>query len=689
MNGGQEKMEVVKTICTVGTLFCGLDVRTEDGKIVEVHGMEEHPVNQICVKAKTMPEWVHSERRLLNPLIKTNGKHKEASWDEALGFIADKLADIKKKYGARAFLPNVGNGSIWGLGSFMAKRFASVYGSPNFGSGGCMCFVARPVCNALTIGAHIVPTFNVDNNCIVVWGANPVNSFPPLKGDLISAMKGRGTKLIVIDPRTTETAKMADIHIQIRPGTDCALALGILNIIMKEELYDADFVKNWTVGFDELRTHVKEFTPEKVEEITWVPAKMVGEIAHMMATKGLSIVTGVGLDNCVSGSQTIRSIAIINAITGNVDAPGGSCFYPRFPINLLAVPERYEEKQSVGFKYPFFSRIAGGTEGESIVNATEQIITEKPYPIKALAFQGYNFILAWPNTNKVKEALKNIELLFALDIFPNETTEIADVVLPSASCLEREEIILNASGGRSTALITKGKRVIEPIGNSQPDWKTWMDLGKKMGYGEYFTWKNEKEIMDYILEPSGITYEQLDKSPGGVHYAPKVFKKYQKNGFPATPSHKVEIYSQQMKDMGYDPLPTYHEPAESPVNRPDLAKQYPLMLITGAKAPGYQNSRFHDIPRIKQYMPEALISIHSRTAGELGITDGTMVKVETQNGAINIKAGVTEDIHPQVVSIGQGWSEANVNFLTDDMKDRDPVTGYPNFRPLPCKVTKA
>jgi len=293
-------MKIVKTNCQVGSMYCGMDVYVEDGKIIKVHGMQEHPVNNICVKAKSVPEWVQSSRRLRNPMIRRNGELKEASWDEALGFIADKLTDIKKKYGAKSFVANTGNGTILGLSWMMLRRFTSLYGSRNITSGGSFCFLARPVGDCLAIGAYVVPTWTLETGCMVVWGGNPIESWSTSKGDMISAQKGRGAKLIVIDPRVTQTAKMADIHVQIRPGTDCALALGFLNVIISEGLYDKAFVKEWTIGFDELVKHVREFTPDKVESITWVPAEKVREIARMMATSGgLSITPGVGLDNCV------------------------------------------------------------------------------------------------------------------------------------------------------------------------------------------------------------------------------------------------------------------------------------------------------------------------------------------------------------------------------------------------------
>lgn len=679
-------MEIVKTICMICNMYCGLDVYAENGKVVKVHGMQEHPVNNICVKGYAMPEWVHSSERLLNPLIKKHGKFEEASWDEALDFIANKLADLKPKYGAKTLVINTGNACIRTLGTAMLGRLTNLYGSRNITSGSSYCFTPRPMGDGLTVGTYISSSRTGKTKCMVLWGINPQDSYPP-KADSIYAARGRGAKLIVIDTRVIPLAKAADIYAQIRPGTDGALALGLLNVIIAEGLYDKAFVKEWTIGFDELVEHVKEYTPQKVEAITWVPAEMIKAMARMIAANTpVSITLGVSMDHCTSGIQTIRAIAIISAITGSVDVSGGSIYFPPLMTKKLGVEETLEEHWPVGADYPLFTKFSMGEQ--TVSKVTEQIVSEKPYPVKALIIQGSNPVVTWPNTNKVRKAFEKLELLVVVDPFMTDTAKMADVVLPCATFVEKEEIILIYMSHKPTSLVAKGRKVIEPIGNSWPDWKIWTELGKKMGYGKYFAWESERELIEDIFEPTNITYDQLDQNPGGVYHVPQAFRKYQVSGFPLTPSKKVEIYSQQMKDLGYDPLPTYHEPVESPVSRPDLAEKYPLILNAGARTVAYVHSRFRNVPSLRKLVPEPLVSIHSETAGKLGISDGDLVKVESPRGAIEIKAEVTDKVHPGVVAIPQGWSgEANINYLTDD-EARDPVSAFPGWRALLCKVTK-
>jgi len=679
-------MEIVKTICMICNMYCGIDVYVDNGKVVKVHGMQEHPVNNICVKGYALPEWVHSNERLVNPLIKKNGKFKEASWDEALSFITDKLTDLKQKYGAKTLVMNTGNPCIRTLGTALLWRLTNLYGSRNITSGGSYCFMPRPIGDCLTCGAYIISTRTPETKCMVMWGINPNQSYPP-KADSVYATRGRGAKLIVIDTMVTPLAKIADIYAQIRPSTDGALALGLLNVIIAEGLYDKAFVKEWTIGFDELVEHVKEYTPEKVEAITWVPAETIKDMARMIATNTpASITLGVSIDHCTSGIQTIRAIATISAITGSIDVPGGSVYFPPIMVKNFGVEETLEEHIPVGAEYPLFSKFTLGERTCSKV--TEQIVSEKPYSIKALLIQGANPVVTWPNTNKVKKAFEKLELLVVADPFMTDTAKMADVVLPCATFVEREDVILIYISHRPTSLFAKVRKVIEPLGNSRPDWKIWSELGKKMGYGEYFPWKSDRELIEDMLEPTNFSYDQLDQSPGGLYHTPQMFRKYQRFGFPLTPSKKVEIYSQQMKELGYNPLPTYHEPAESPVSRPDLAEKYPLILNAGARTVAYVHSRFRNVPSLRKLVPEPLVSIHPETASKLGISDGDLVKVESPRGAIEIKAKVTDEVHPEVVAIPQGWSgEANVNYLTDD-EACDPVSAFPGWRALLCRVTK-
>jgi len=671
---------IVKTICNMCPTHCGIDVHVENGRIVRVTGMEEHPFHTLCIKAKAIPELVHSSERLTDPLKKVNGAWEKISWDEAFGLVASKLTDIKQKYGPQAVVVHIGEPFVYSDTERILRRFTELYGTPNYTTGASFCAFGTIMGHSLTCGTFIFPYYSADTKCIIVWGKNPRESYP-LEADTIYAMVGRGAKLIVIDPRVTPLAKKADIHARIRPGTDCALALGMLNVIIAEGLYDKAFVEQWTVGFDKLVEHVKEYSPQRVEEITWVPAETIINMAHMYATSKPAVISsGVAIDHSTNGVQTVRAIATLVAINGNLDVDGGNVYNTsRLKRTSFRLEEKTVDEVSIGADYPLFSRY---THEVTAVPALDAILAEKPYPIKALLVVGCNPVLTWSNANKVKQAFEKLDLLLVVDIFMTETAELADIVLPGTTFLERQDI-----RDYRSHLVAVANRAIEPIGNSMEDWEIWAELGRRMGYAEYFPWKDIDELFNYWLEPSNVSFDHLKQNPGGVYYARREFQKYLEDGF-NTPSKKVEIYSDTMNNFGYEPIPTYREPMESPISESDLVKEYPLILITGPRTINYIHSRCRNLPSFRRLLPESLIEINAQTARTLDITDEDWVMVESLRGNIKLKARLTEDIHPKVVSIQHGWNEANANLLTDD-EARDPVSGFVSFKSLMCRVTKA
>ncbi len=674
-------MKIIKTACNMCSRRCGIDVYVDNGKIVKVTGMQEHPFNTLCVKAQAMPELVHSKERLTNPLKKVNGEFREISWNEALDFIADKLTNIRQEYGAKALVVHFGVAFVYSYVEYVAKRFCDLYGTPNFTSGSSFCFQARTIGHRLTCGAHIAPHYSAATRCMLVWGNNPVES-DPVHADVIYSMAGRGAKLVAIDPVATPMAKRADIHAQVRPGTDCALALGMLNVIIAEGLYDQDFVQQWTVGFDRLVDHVKDYPPERVEAITWVKAEVVRDMAHMYATsKPASISLGISMDHCTNGIQAIRAITTLAAITGNLDIPGGNVITPPLRLTNLRLVDKLPEGTVVGADYPLFTRYS--TE-QTMVPLIDQIVTQTPYPIKALLVLGCNPALTWPNSKKIKQGREKLDLLAVVDIFMTDTAKMADIVLPGTSFWERQE--LKSYHGRGLPLITLANRVVEPVGNAMEESRIFAELGKRMGYAEYFPWADTDGLFEYLFNGTNVTLDQLRRDPAGVYYAGREFQKYLRNGFD-TPSGKVEIYSELMAEHGYDPLPTFHEPTESLVSRPDLAEKYPLIFVCGARTVAYLHSQYRNLSSLRRLVPEPSLQINPQTAGDFGIADGDLVKVESPRGSIKVKARLTEDIHPKVVAMQHGWSEANANCLTDD-EARDPVSGYPGFRSVLCQVMK-
>ncbi|MFH1002771.1 MAG: molybdopterin-dependent oxidoreductase, partial [Chloroflexota bacterium] len=641
-----------------------------------------------CPKSEGMIEWEYAEDRLLSPMRKVNGAWQEISWEEAFDFIAGRLQTIKERDGAKAVAVHMGNPFVATHVEKVARRFFDLYGTPNYTTGSSFCFYARTLGHSLTLEYGRVnagPNYR-DTRCTIVWGSNPEESAHLQFLRLKNLKRETGLKIIVVDPRRTNLAKLADIHARVRPGADAALALGLLHVIIEEKLYDAAFVERWTSGFDKLVTHVRDYTPEKVAAITWVPADTVRDIARAYATaKPANIAQGIATDHSVNGVQCSRATAVLMAITGNVDIPGGNTWPGKIALTNLRIPGRVDDKDGISTRqYPLFSQF---TLEQTAVCLPDAILEGKPYPIKAMVVQGSNPALIWPNTSRTIEALNKLELLVVIDLFMTETAKQADIVLPSATFLEQR--VFKDYRNLGIPLLLVGQKAVEPRGNCKADWKIWAELGRRMGWGEYFPWQDDEQLIGHLLEPSGITLEQFKEKPGGIFAIRPEFQRYLKAGKFGTPSGKVEIYSETMAQHGYDPLPSYREPPESPYSTPELAARYPFILITGPRTRYYTHSAYRSIPALRRQVPEPLLTINARAAGELGIADGDMVAVESPRGRIELRASVVGEgeIDPRVVSIQHGWDEANANRLTDD-KARDPVSGYPAFRTGLCRVNK-
>jgi len=676
----------IKTDCILCAWGCGINAYVEDGKLVRVEGMTEHPLNQgvLCPRGAALVDSVYSPDRLKYPVKRVNDSWERVSWEEALDIIAGKLQQIKDEYGARALSIFCGSIGVENneLATF-ARRFRGAYGTPNFLSVESNCYRSRILAHQLTFGTFLQEEPG-EAKCVLLWGHDPDNSKLPL-ASMLYKLLGEGFKLIVINPKRTPLAK-SGIHIPIRPGTDCALALAMLNVIVSEDLYDKKFVQEHTVGFDKLKEHVKQYPPEKVAEITWVPAEDIIGVARLFATaESACIVPGVcTLDQHVNGLQNNRAFAILQAVTGNVDVPGGWVNVP-FP-RLGSLHIKVDEEPIGANEHPLFYRLWGreAPYGQTM-HLSAAVIDEKPYPIKALIVNGGNPLITLPDTNRVKQALEKLDLLVVMDLFMTETAKKADLVLPACSFMERSGVgyIYAVTSGMPYLLLRK--KVIEPLWESWPDWKFWTELGRRMGYGDLFPWQTDDEIVAYWLRPTGLTTEQLtEQNPEGAFFAEKKYDMCRQGEF-RTPSKKIELYSQTLAEHGHDPLPVHIEPSLSPISSPGLAKEYPLILTTGARIPEYTHTQFRNVPSLRRMIPEPVAEIHPDTAKEYGITNGEMMAIETRRGEIRMKAKTTEDLAPQIVSIPHGWSEANANVLTE-LEPRDPITGYTQLKALLCRI---
>jgi len=678
-----------KTVCMLCFQVCGINAYVKEGKLTRVEPMMEHPFSRgvLCSRGLNLIPYVYSPERILYPMMKKNGKFTRISWDEALDTIAKKLLQIKKECGAHSLAVSVGSIGAENIEiSAFAQRFRGAFGTPNYFSIEAHCFRTRIMARLLTFGTY--PLEDPDNSeCIILWGHNPDASEPPLASRIYKALD-RGLKLIVVDPKRIPLAKKGKF-IQIRPGTDAALALAMMNVIINEGIYSKEFVEKYTLGFDKLKEHVKTYPPERVAGICGVSADDIREISRTFAkAKGASIIQGINaLDQHINGFQNSRALAILHAITGNYDVPGGWANNPFMRLTDLRLP--VDEEPVGADRFPLFRRLWGmvAPYGQQMV-LPDVILTEKPYPIKAMIISGGNPAASWPDSEKLKKAFSKLEMLVVMDLFMSQTAELAHIVLPACTSLEMTGLAYNygLTGGIPFAMLSK--KIIEPQGESWPDWKFYSELGRRMGYGEYFPWNSDEEIVEHFLKASSITLKDLEKHPEGLWFGERCYDINAKNQI-RTPSGKIELYSQTLGDLGYDPIPIYREPTQSPAQSPELVKQYPLILNTGARMVEYTHWQMRYIPELRKLAPDPEAEIHPGTAARYGIQDGDLIVVETRKGQMTIKAKITDDLLPDLVNVPHGWAKGlNENVLTE-MDPRDPVTGYPELRALACRIRKA
>jgi len=693
--------EVIRTNCRGCHGGCGVLVYVKDGTIVKIEGDPDFPTNHgaMCSKGLAFKQLVYHPDRLKYPLKragkKGEGKWERISWDEALDTIVNKLKEVKREYGAESIV--LAQGTSREYESFLS-RFASLLGTPNVIGAGHMCYLSRVAISLVVCGKLPIADYDGDPKCVVVWGNNVVWTNPDeYTGENLMRVLSEGAKLIVVDPRLTYLAGRADVWLQVRPGTDTALALGMANVIIEEELYDREFVSEYVHGWDKFVERVREYPLERVEEITWVPQEKIREAARLYArTKPAAIQWGVAIEQGRNCTDTNRTLIHLAAITGNLDAPGGNAFFLPPPMRTISqfalrdkLPPEQRAKLLGGDRFKLAARI-GMVTPKMVWDA---ILTGTPYPIKAVLMHGSNPVVTRANANEVYRALSQVEFLSVSDFFMTPTAELADIVLPAATWLEADYL-----GG---FFLRHGyifpRRKIVQIGECWSDFKMFHELGKRMGQEG---WGDDVEAdLDGILEPGGLTWQQVKDKP--YLRGPVEYYKHEKRGF-STPTRKVELYSTILEEWGYDPLPQHHEVPESPVSRPDMLEEYPYILITGARTPVFYHSEHRQIPWLREQHPDPIVEIHPDTAKEHAIEEGDWVHIETPRGKIRQRARLTTGIDPRVVAIqhgwwfpevktpDHGWRESNSNILTEnDVQGHDPAVGATNLRVLLCRISRA
>jgi len=703
--------------CGLCGAACAVQVHLEGGRIRRLTPRAGHPRGATCRRVNRVEDIVYSPQRLLYPQIGTGPRGgrslRRASWDEALDATAAAVRRVAEQYGPEAVCLYTGRGtfeqSVWEMLSPADVRESSAWdllfplGSPNTTGAGSNCYAAQGViAPAISSGVWKIDTYpDIESSkLVVVWGTNPANGSPPLFMAAIQRARSRGARVIVIDPRRTETARATDARwLAVRPGTDGALALAMIRVIIEEGLYDRHFAERWTVGFPELAEYLKGFSPEAAEGITCVPAVEIRCAAREIArARHACFLYDTGLEYATSGLQNTRAVIILEALTGNYDVPGGNVAYPPpwgFIVNRSRRQAPPKGKPAIGSdRYPLYTLYRREAQAMELPRA---ILEGRPYPVRALLVVGASILTGYPDPELWRRCLRSLDFLLVVDRMPLEETLYADVVLPAATAFEHGGYLVQ---GRHVAL---RRPVIPPLGEARSDWEIAIALAQRLGYGHLYP-RSLDEMIEWAFEGTGIDLEELRSRPEGIELPapPMRYRKWEqgllrpdgKPGFD-TPSGKLEIASSILARYGYDPLPVFTPPAEGPLSTPELAREYPLVFNSGARSKAFFNSQYHGIASLVARYPRPLVWIHPQDAEPRGIADGHRVIVSTLRGRVAYTAHVTEDILPGAVEAdahGGGlhadpaWRECNANELTD-FENRDPLTGFPVYKALLCQVS--
>jgi anaerobic selenocysteine-containing dehydrogenase len=693
---GSRPQQEFFTFCHVCPGHCAVKATVEDGRVVDIVPDRESGLpNELCPVKKgrlSIPEVLSHPDRLKYPLKRKGergkGQWERISWDEALDTIAEKLLECKEQYGPESV--------AWGLGEpkglefAFAQRFATAFGTPNVVTPGWCCGIPSGMASALTYGWNCVPDEEQPEKMkmVVLWAINNNHTSGGMRRETFERALEAGAKLVVVDPRKTDVASIAHLWVRPRPSSDGALAMGLLKVIVEEGLYDKEFVRDWCDGFDKLVAELGTFTLKDVEEVTWVPEKIVREFAAMYAaSRPATIQWGNALDTTSIAFPGAKAVAILRAICANLNVPGGEMFLTPAPFTrpgkffLLSKLSR-NPKKAIGSEFRLALRSAFVPPHAFI----HSVLTGEPYKIRAGLFLLTDPILSYPDSRKTYEALMKIDFLVVSELFMTPTAALADICLPAAWGMEHEELGYWPGWYEEIRCYPK---LVDPPGEAWPDTKWINELAKRVGLREYF-WESDEEALDEMVRPSGLTYEDM-KEKRVLHSK----RDYRKNDF-RTPTGKVEIYSANAAEFGYSPMPYWREVS----TLLSATEEYPLVM-TNAKEDVYMLTGYKQVASLRAIKPEPIVEMHPDTARAFNLREGEWIYIETRKGKIKQRLALDPDLDVKIVvtSFGWwfpedktgvfGWDRSNINVLTKSEPPYDPGIGTSDLRGIPCKVYAA
>ena len=730
-------MEIKKVVCIQCHNACRLAVGVDADRLVSVEPDKEFPgtrssysITKGCPRRRNVIEYFYHPARLNYPLKRSGArgenKWQKITWEQAFEEIASRMKEIIAKHGPEAIATTSGTGRTH---DEIRQRFFNLLGSPNHVGAGAICYGPMCAVSHMLFGWRVFPVVRTNTRCILLWGGGGPRYWDVFWQAARKARRENGAKIIVVDPRKTDAVRHADLWLQIRPGTDCALALAMINHIIQKGLYDKSFVEKWCHGFDQLKERAAEYPIEKAAKITWLRKEDIVQAAEWYATlKPGATNHGMGIEHQPGSIETLHAHYILSALSGNIEEKGGDIFPTPYPGIIheqeIAAHDRLSEEQvnkTLGIErfrllsrkgFDLIQANVARLWGKEANNRTSYecfahapsvyraALTGKPYPVRGIITLSSNPMVTQPNTKLVYEALKSLDLYVVVDFFMTPSAQLADYVLPATTYLERPWLWTYSGVVGSERAMPK---TVPGEYDRRDDYDFWRGLGLELGQEADWPWETLEALYDYRLAPVGLTFQQF-MAQGGYLSVPKEYKRYQKVGF-ATPTGKVELYSTILEKLGYDPLPQFKEPPETPFSQPQLAEKYPLILITGGRVQPYYHSEHRQVASLRKMHPDPIVQINSETAKNLGISDGDWVWIESPRGKIRQKCRLFDGIDPRVVHVEHGWWfpeedgaepslhgvwKSNCNVLTDD----DPAIcnsisgGWP-LRGFLCKVYKA
>lgn len=639
----------IASICEMCVWRCGLVARIKDGRVVKLEGNPEHPHSKgkLCPRGQAGIATAYDPDRVLTPLVRVGargeGKFRKASWEEALDIVAQQMTSIKDKYGAETMVFS----STHNLSQVQFENFLQAYGSPNYGTQRSLCFNAMIVSNLMTYGMEEPARSYEGLKYIILTGRNLAEAISNSEtGELIEAI-ANGAKLVSLDPRFTKTAAKAAEWLPIRPGTDLAFHLALINVIINERLYNRAFIEAYTDGFDDLAVAVRSFTPDWAAPITQIPSETITRIAREFAAAAPYALAHNGwrTSNFVNSFQTERAIEILNALVGNwgvtlrpaAGEEAGALGKPSQPAYPRLSALRLD---GVPWKYPFVPLKIGVFQ-----QLRDSIVDANPYKAHGWFISRQNPVLSIPDRKKTLTAMASLDFIATVDIIMNDTAWFSDVVLPEASYLERYDP-LSIMGDR--AFIRQP--VIEPQGEAKSALWIYKQLGERLGIGEFFQYKDEEDYLRQQLAPLGVSLDDV-RSKGHAELPGGAAETYRWN----TPTGKIELKSSTLDAAGFAGIPTWEEPPAP------AAGQFYLLTGKGARQTqfGTQNNQL-----LHKYDDEPRLWMNAQTAASQGLRDNEMVEVTSEIGSIDVRLLATQAIRPDCVYMMPGFGHLSKGLTT-------------------------